>query len=81
MTAGDELLDALADVAHWHSEWKMRLPPCAKLVPGPYMQKRLGKPGTVMPRSIPVRTDSTLSAVRVRSQLPLSCKVRLLVAG
>ena len=34
----------------WHSEWKIRLPPWARLVPGPYMQKRFGKPGTVMPR-------------------------------
>ena len=28
----------------------MRLPPWARLVPGPYMQNRLGNPGTVMPR-------------------------------
>ena len=34
----------------WHSEWKIRLPPWARLVPGPYMQKKLGNPGTVMPR-------------------------------
>ena len=33
----------------WHSEWKIRLPPWARLVPGPYMQKKLGNPGTVMP--------------------------------
>ena len=33
-----------------HSEWKIRLPPLARLVPGPYMQKKLGKPGMVMPR-------------------------------
>ena len=34
----------------WHSEWKIRLPPCARFVPGPYMQNRFGNPGTVMPR-------------------------------
>jgi hypothetical protein len=34
----------------WHSEWKIRLPPWARFVPGPYMQNRLGNPGTVMPR-------------------------------
>ena len=35
----------------WHSEWKIRLPPCARLVPGPYMQNRFGKFGTVTPRN------------------------------
>ena len=34
----------------WHSEWKIRLPPWARFVPGPYMQKKFGNPGTVIPR-------------------------------
>ena len=34
----------------WHSLWKISEPPWARFVPGPYMQNRFGKPGTVMPR-------------------------------